>query len=223
MKRCVLAIVVLLVALPLSADVIVDGFASTITPAGDRWVVGWANLNLPTVFRPGAAYLLYMANASINLNDGQYGANAAVVRACMISCFEGISATPGVSKIYWETWPMQGEVPVPITISYQDSVAYLSGEWTTTGSVFGYYTWWDGQGIRYEDFLDYAFRGPAEFDFLLSGTLADPRLDVLVTFSANAPSPIPEPATLLLLGTGLIGLCSRGLRQRLRRNHIWNF
>ena len=38
------------------------------------------------------------------------------------------------------------------------------------------------------------------------------------TVRVNFSRPIPEPATLLLFGVGLLGLCAGGLRKRLRRN-----
>jgi hypothetical protein len=55
-------------------------------------------------------------------------------------------------------------------------------------------------------------------DFIIpSGPNAGQRVDSQ-TYSFNVASPVPEPATLLLLSSGLVGIAS-GLRRRNRSIH----
>ncbi len=193
MKHVLVAFIVMVIALPLSADVIVSGI-------GNSYVGGGAvSINLPQLFPcTNGGHGSANTQAMMNLSTNEYWGYSNLSRAC-VNLPEG---SIGVASIGFDAY-IYGEIPSVLTTYYQDSVPYIEGSWSVTGTVSGYYTYLTGQFDPYEEPPLFFFGGPAEYDFTVSGPLASPHIGMIMTFSTTAPYPVPEPSALVLSGLGL--------------------
>lgn len=201
MKRLALVFLILCLTLPAMADVIIFGVANSAMGGGYTYT------SLPNLFPVLGNNPYSNTNAWIELTSGDYSASANTFKECA----ELSPGQPGVAMIQWESY-LYGNVNSEgrqLTFYTVGSELYVSGNWTVEDGVGGLFVYFDGQKALQPIF----FSGPATYSFTLSGPVSAPTLDFFLDFSASAPSPIPEPATLLLMASALVPMCRAGIKK----------
>ena len=86
---------------------------------------------------------------------------------------------------------------------------------TTLATPYTFGSWWEEFGL--DDVCDFDPSAPTSADDPIPTSADDPIPTSTgdPTGSGDTPSPVPEPATALLLATGLVGLV--GFRKKLKR------
>ncbi len=190
-------------ATPLFGDSIVTG---SISISG----FGNASITLPTLIQGCGNDGGSGAAGWVNGTTGFYSAIADVTQNCATG---PDAASIGVDALWWDSY-ISGTIPVPLTLTYQNSVPYISGSWTVQGPVTGGYSYWDGPNHSH---TTYYFSGLATYNFSVDGPISNPGIYFDMSFETSAPSPVPEPSTLVLLVPGIFGAASLA-RRKLKRD-----
>ncbi len=140
----------------------------------------------------------------------------------------GVDLTDGGLDDRFELWISDSTHPIlPPTTALELQVYTSATQWSSYSINFLAPIWAPGEALvlGFDDFVDAGAFGGADFtnvgaiQMSMSSTMGghDMELDFLQTANSGAgPAPVPEPSTMFLLGSGLIG-CAMFGRKKMKK------